>query len=132
MISAANLNGIRGQTYWAQASQTFADIAAMFAVTEADLLNANSLPAGTVNVPADWTRLEIPEDNVDLFEAFVHVKFHNIGLTAHFVDDWDMYHLNLGELHCGTNVKRTPPEKSSAPRWWDTYADLAKVPEYTP
>jgi len=34
-------------------------------------------------------------------------------LVLHFVDDWDTYHLNLGEVHCATNVRRTPAES-----WW--------------
>ncbi len=29
-------------------------------------------------------------------------------LELHFVDDWDNYHMMLGEVHCGTNVLRTP------------------------
>jgi hypothetical protein len=35
-------------------------------------------------------------------------------LNAHFVDNWNVYHLGLGEIHCGTNVRRTPLEN-----WWD-------------
>ncbi len=31
-------------------------------------------------------------------------------LEVHWLDDWDVYHLALGEVHCGTNVVRTPPE----------------------
>ena len=34
-------------------------------------------------------------------------------LTLHFVDNWDVYHLGLGEVHCGTNVQRTPQAQ-----WW--------------
>ena len=36
--------------------------------------------------------------------------------TAKFAN-WDFrsYHLNLGEVHCGTNTRRTPP----AQNWWD-------------
>lgn len=36
-----------------------------------------------------------------------------------FVDDWDTYHLALGEVHCGSNVRRTPVEA-----WWDLGAGL--------
>ncbi len=35
-------------------------------------------------------------------------------LTVHFVDNWRVYHLNLGEVHCGTNVQRTP-----IANWWE-------------
>lgn len=36
------------------------------------------------------------------------------GLTVHFVDTWDFYHLANGGIHCGTNVRRGP---HTAP-WW--------------
>jgi hypothetical protein len=35
------------------------------------------------------------------------------GLVTHYVDNWDVYHLGLGEVHCGTNVRRTPMDE-----WW--------------
>jgi len=35
------------------------------------------------------------------------------GTQVHYVDDWDVYHLGLGEVHCGTNVRRTPTAS-----WW--------------
>lgn len=34
-------------------------------------------------------------------------------VEAHWMDDWDVYHLGLGEVHCGTNVTRTPTVD-----WW--------------
>lgn len=40
-------------------------------------------------------------------------------LELHFVDDWDTYHLALGEVHCGTNVRRTP-----AGTWWTSAQHL--------
>lgn len=30
------------------------------------------------------------------------------GVRPEFVDDWDIYHMALGEVHCGTNQERTP------------------------
>ncbi|MBK9069793.1 MAG: hypothetical protein IPL79_02105 [Myxococcales bacterium] len=36
------------------------------------------------------------------------------GLTMHFVDDWDTYHMGLGEVHCGSNVRRAPATSG----WW--------------
>ena len=35
------------------------------------------------------------------------------GTEVHYVDNWDVYHLGLGEVHCGTNVRRTPTTS-----WW--------------
>jgi protein-arginine deiminase len=39
------------------------------------------------------------------------------GNEAVFVDDWDVYHLGLGEVHCGTNVIRTPTRG-----WWNLFS----------
>ncbi|MEW4108345.1 protein-arginine deiminase family protein [Bacillus thuringiensis] len=36
--------------------------------------------------------------------------------NAIFIDDWYSYHKNLGEVHCGTNVKRKPFNNM---HWWD-------------
>jgi protein-arginine deiminase len=41
-------------------------------------------------------------------------------LDFHFVDNWNVYHLGLGEVHCGTNMTRTPPN----PNWWATSGHL--------
>lgn len=30
------------------------------------------------------------------------------GNTPHWIDDWDEYHMQLGEVHCGSNTLRTP------------------------
>jgi protein-arginine deiminase len=35
-------------------------------------------------------------------------------LVPHYVDDWNVYHMGLGEVHCGTNTRRTP-----AGAWWE-------------
>ncbi|MEL6713450.1 MAG: protein-arginine deiminase family protein, partial [Planctomycetota bacterium] len=34
-----------------------------------------------------------------------------------FVDDWLPYFTMQGDVHCGTNARRTPPEST---RWWHT------------
>ena len=34
-------------------------------------------------------------------------------LEPHYLDDWYTYHLGLGEIHCGTNVRRKPMGQ-----WW--------------
>jgi hypothetical protein len=36
------------------------------------------------------------------------------GLVPHFVDNWFVYHMGMGEVHCGTNTLRTPTGA-----WWD-------------
>ena len=41
------------------------------------------------------------------------------GMELHFLDNWDVYHMALGEVHCGTNVRRTPTAS-----WWTDAAHL--------
>ena len=41
------------------------------------------------------------------------------GLDFHWLDDWDYYHIMLGEVHCGSNVVRTPIAD-----WWDVALHL--------
>jgi hypothetical protein len=36
------------------------------------------------------------------------------GIESVFVDNWYTYHMQLGEVHCGTNVLRTP-----IANWWE-------------
>lgn len=36
-----------------------------------------------------------------------------------FLDDWQVYHMGLGEVHCGSNVKRTAPKT-----WWEDAGHL--------
>jgi protein-arginine deiminase len=40
-------------------------------------------------------------------------------IDFHFVDDWSIYHMSLGEVHCGSNSTRTP-----AANWWEVAAHL--------
>lgn len=38
------------------------------------------------------------------------------GITVHWAEDWDGYHRNLGEVHCGTNATRQVPTA----KWWES------------
>ncbi|MGB1016219.1 MAG: protein-arginine deiminase family protein, partial [Nannocystaceae bacterium] len=42
------------------------------------------------------------------------------GLQVHYIDDWNSYHLQYGEVHCGTNIQRTPLVED----WWNAGAHL--------
>ncbi len=35
-------------------------------------------------------------------------------VSPHWLDDWDWYHMQLGEVHCGSNTIRTPNAN-----WWE-------------
>jgi hypothetical protein len=41
-----------------------------------------------------------------------------LGLTVHFIDNWDPYHVCAGEVHCGTNAVRRVGTRP----WWHDVA----------
>jgi protein-arginine deiminase len=45
---------------------------------------------------------------IDLFEDHYSKTLQSLGLTVYFIDDWDLYHLQKGEVHCGSNTLRKP------------------------
>jgi protein-arginine deiminase len=51
-------------------------------------------------------------------DPFILYMLENMpeGLEMHFLDDWETYHLMWGEVHCGTNILRTP---RSDVYWWE-------------
>jgi len=51
----------------------------------------------------------------DLFEDDLKIKLNALGLTVKSIDDWYEYHVNLGEVHCGTNTLRVP----KVAKWWE-------------
>lgn len=53
-------------------------------------------------------------DGVDVFAEALSSAMP--GQKVRFVDDWYAYHEMLGEVHCGTNVRRVPPADV---RWWE-------------
>jgi protein-arginine deiminase len=52
----------------------------------------------------------------DIFREQLTEAFGEYGITVHFVEDWDAFHRNNGEVHCATNVIRQPP---TDPYWWE-------------
>jgi protein-arginine deiminase len=55
---------------------------------------------------------------VDQIERDVRTRLTALGYAAaqiRFVDDFDTYHVNMGEVHCGTNSRRL----AHATPWWE-------------
>lgn len=50
----------------------------------------------------------------DVFEVYMTDVLARRGFTGTAIDTWDQYHLQHGEIHCATNVKRVP----GATPWW--------------
>jgi len=82
---------------------------------------ADALVAGMVNMLVVNKHCIVPKPfgpvvgGVDQFEKDVQDKLTPLGLTVNFLDCWDEYHVNLGEVHCGTNTLRAP----TTARWWE-------------
>ncbi|UCC32301.1 MAG: hypothetical protein JSU86_08465, partial [Phycisphaerales bacterium] len=38
------------------------------------------------------------------------------GITVVYVDDWLLYHLRKGEVHCSSNEQRL---RAIGPKWWE-------------
>ncbi len=120
--------------YWAfQDAELSLVLSVVFAdgrVSSQDIEKANpgKFDSSGMVIP-DMTRLLIPEKTIDLFEAYTQILLEDAGLTVHWVDDWHTYHRQEGEIHCGTNVKRRPPELDAGAGfefWWDYYAEIVK------
>ncbi len=45
----------------------------------------------------------------DIFEKAFEDSAAAHGTTIQWIEDWDLLHINEGEVHCGSNVLRTPP-----------------------
>jgi protein-arginine deiminase len=75
---------------------------------------------GTVNLLHVGGRVAVPKPfgpvigGADPFEADLVSRLGALGLETHFVDDWDLYHAEMGEVHCGTNVDRAVDVA-----WWE-------------
>jgi protein-arginine deiminase len=56
-------------------------------------------------------------DGKDVFETDLTTRFNDPankmgadgkGMKVNFIDNWYGYHINMGEVHCGTNPEMAP------------------------
>jgi protein-arginine deiminase len=86
----------------------------------ADGSRAGAYFPGMVNMQVINNYLAIPKpfgpdlNGVCAFEAFVISALSPLGLQCRFIDTYEGYHLAMGEIHCGTNVVRSPFGSG----WW--------------
>lgn len=52
----------------------------------------------------------------DIFKASLEDSLKKVGVTVDWIEDWDEYHLGVGEVHCGSNTTRKIPEI----KWWES------------
>jgi len=82
---------------------------------------ADALTAGMVNMLVNNKHCLIAKPfgpvvgGSDLFEKNLLAKLRPLGLIVKFIDDWFEYHVQLGEVHCATNTRRTP----TVIKWWE-------------
>ena len=67
----------------------------------------------------DFSLFRINDGLVDIFQLFVTAIAAELDVELHFIDSWP-YHLNDGQIHCGTNLLRDRPSPGSRlPNVWD-------------
>ena len=49
----------------------------------------------------------------DIFTEAVTAAYTGAGMKVSYLDDWETYHLGMGEIHCGTNTLR-----NTSAAWW--------------
>ncbi|ULR50539.1 protein-arginine deiminase domain-containing protein [Streptomyces deccanensis] len=49
----------------------------------------------------------------DIFGEAVTAAYTSAGMKVSYLDDWETYHLGMGEIHCGTNTLR-----NTSAAWW--------------
>ena len=75
----------------------------------ANLVVAHSGDQPTLFIADPFLRTDTTDQSSDPMIAEVVRRFPE-SLNMVFLDDWYMYHMGLGEVHCGSNVKRKAPE----------------------
>ncbi|MBC8101269.1 MAG: hypothetical protein H7Z41_01595 [Cytophagales bacterium] len=84
------------------------------------------IPSG-VNSLVVGTHVFIPDpvgpvaDGEDIFRRATRQALAPLGLTLHFMDIWEPYHVRSGEIHCGTNAIR----RLANPFWWKAKRGMA-------
>jgi len=58
-------------------------------------------------IPDPFFRADEGAQQSDPFIQALNAKLP-ANVTPHYVDDWQVYHMAFGEVHCGTNTLRTP------------------------
>jgi protein-arginine deiminase len=84
-----------------------------------------ALTADMVNMLVANTMLVVPRafgpqtGAGDEFQLYLtqRITAANPALRVRYVDDWDLYHAQLGEVHCGTNTLRRPNNGNDLTNW---------------
>jgi hypothetical protein len=78
----------------------------------------NKMPKEWKTPPNGWRTVTVTQSTVDIFEAYMIVRLTAVGNTVVFVDDYEHYHRDGGEVHCGTKVRYAPIAVEDGEEWW--------------
>lgn len=53
----------------------------------------------------------------DIFKVQLEAELAKVGITVHWIEDWNNYHRLDGEVHCGSNTTRVTPTSG---HWWES------------
>ena len=97
------------------------DVPSLFFPNHSSPTQADALTAGMVNMLVVNNHCIVPKPfgpvvgGKDLFEEDLKSSLSSLPLTISFLDDWEEYHVELGEVHCSSNTLRTPVSA----KWWE-------------
>lgn len=79
----------------------------------ANLTVAQPDPDGPVHLffPDPFLREDTDDPGSDPFIAYVNALLP-AAVEPHWLDDWELYHMAWGEVHCGSNARRTPTDEA--------------------
>jgi protein-arginine deiminase len=76
--------------------------------------SVDAISPGMVNLSSMGKYCMIPQPFVEVFQTHFEKTLQRLGLTPLWIDDWSYYHIQLGEVHCGSNTLRQPFTR----KWW--------------
>ena len=77
---------------------------------------AVALTPGVVNLSSMGTYSLLPEPFLSTFKTETESVLQSVGQTPLWIDNWGLYHVNMGEVHCGSNELRAAFSK----KWWES------------
>jgi protein-arginine deiminase len=75
----------------------------------------------TLLVADPFMRTDLEDQSSDPVIADFNARMPSTAKVV-FVDDWSVYHMGLGEVHCGSNTIRTP-----SVNWWEEATHLLEA-----
>jgi protein-arginine deiminase len=75
---------------------------------------ALALTPGMVNLSSMGGICLVPEPFLDPYKSRLSSVLSGIGQRPMWIDNWAIYHAFVGEVHCGSNIRRQPIGK----KWW--------------